>query len=182
MTWLALPPVVVGPHWGKATLILPRVSAVVPGRMPSSLVRTTSLTSPSGPLTLVLMGTISSSKRPSFWAFSARWKLSAAYLSISSLVIPKSRLTFSLVHPMGCMVSAASWLAEVTASSKGLSRASPPMVMDSAPIAIPTSMLPAEMALAISAVALSPEEQKRLTEEAPETLGMPAAREAARSL
>jgi hypothetical protein len=108
VTWLALPPVVVGPHCGKATRILPRLSAVVPGRMPSSWVRVTSFHSPLASWILVLMGTISSANRPAFWARSARWKLSAAYLSISSRVTPKSRLTFSLVQPMGCMQSEAS--------------------------------------------------------------------------
>lgn len=164
VTWLALPPVVVGPHWGNATLILARLSAVVPGRIPSSRVRSTSLTSPSSPLILALIGTISSSNQPSFCAFSARWKLSAAYLSISSLLIPKSLLTFSLVQPIGSMQSAASWLWEVTASSNGLSRLSPPIDIASAPMAIPTSILPVVMAFAMSAVALRLEEQKRLIE------------------
>lgn len=164
MTWLALPPVVVGPHWGNAARTLPRPSAVVPGRMPSSLVRVTSFHSPSGPWILVVMGTISSSNRPAFCARSARWKLSAAYLSISSLVMLKSRLTFSLVQPMGCIQSAASWLWAMTASSKGFSRRSPPWDMLSAPQAMPTSMEPLEMEWAMSAVAFRPEEQKRFTE------------------
>jgi hypothetical protein len=49
-------------------------------------------------------------------------------------------------------------------------------------MAMPTAMEPVEMACAMSAVALRPEEQKRLTEEAPAVLGKPAAREAARAL
>jgi len=133
-------------------------------------------------LTLVRMGTISSSNQPAPCALSARWKLSAAYLSISSLEIPKSRLTFSLVHPMGCMQSSDSWLCLVTSPSNGWSRASPPTVIDSAPRAMPISIEPVVIACAISAVALRPEEQKRLTEEAPAVLGKPAERAAARSL
>jgi hypothetical protein len=54
--------------------------------------------------------------------------------------------------------------------------------MLSAPMAMPISMLPLVMALAMSAVALRPEEQKRLTELAPAVLGKPAARAAVRSL
>lgn len=107
------------------------------------------------------MGTISSSNRPAFWAASARRKLSVAYLSISSRVTLKSRLTFSLVQPMGCMQSTDSCDLEVTASSKGFSRASPPMDMDSAPTARPISMEPLLMAWAMSATALRPDEQKR---------------------
>lgn len=170
------------PHCGNAARILDRPSAVVPGRIPSSLVRVTSTHWPSLSCTFVVMGTISSSDHPAFCAFSARWKLSAANLSMSSLVTLKSRLTFSLVHPMGCMQSAASWLLATTASSKGLSRRSPPIDMFSAPQAMPTSMEPEEMAWAMSAVALRPEEQNRLTELAPAVLGKPAARAAARSL
>lgn len=172
----------VGPHCGKAARILPKLSAVVPGRMPSSLVRITSFVSPSGPKTLVLIGTISSSNRPACWALSALWKLSAAYLSISSRVMLKSCETFSEVQPIGCMQSAASWDWLTTASSKGFSRASPPMLMLSAPSAMPTSIEPVVMALAISAVAWRPEEQNRFMEEAPAVLGKPAARAAARSL
>ena len=53
----------------------------------------------------------------------------------------------------------------------------PPSDMDSAPMAMPTSMLPVAIWAAISWTALRPEEQKRLTEEAAEVLGRPAARE-----
>jgi hypothetical protein len=53
--------------------------------------------------------------------------------------------------------------------------------MDSAPMARPTSMLPVAIWLAMSCVALRPEEQKRLTEEAAVVLGKPAARRAART-
>lgn len=49
-------------------------------------------------------------------------------------------------------------------------------------MAMPTSMEPDEMAWAMSAVALRPEEQKRLMDEALVVLGKPAARAAARAL
>jgi hypothetical protein len=51
-------------------------------------------------------------------------------------------------------------------SWKGFSRRSPPSDMDSAPMAIPTSMLPLEIWFAMSWTALRPEEQKRFTDEA----------------
>lgn len=47
---------------------------------------------------------------------------------------------------------------------------------------MPTEMEPLEIEWAMSAMAFRPEEQKRLTEEAPAVLGKPAAREAARTL
>lgn len=87
----------------------------------------------------------------------------AAYLSISSLEMLKSRLTFSLVHPIGCMQSAASWLLESITSSNGLPSRSPPSDMLSAPQAIPIWIELQAMACAMSAVALSPDEQNRLT-------------------
>jgi hypothetical protein len=49
-------------------------------------------------------------------------------------------------------------------------------------MATPISMEPSAMALAMSWVALRPEEQKRFREYAPEVLGIPAAREAARTM
>ena len=58
----------------------------------------------------------------------------------------------------------------------------PPSDMDSAPMATPTSMLPVAIWAAMSWTAFRPEEQKRLTEEAAEVLGRPAAREAARAM
>src|SRR3569833_3492842 len=86
--------------------------------------------------------------------------------------MPKSRLTFSLVHPMGCRQSWVSWLRRVTFSSKGLTMPSPPAVMDSAPMAMPISMPPVAIWWAMSAVALSPDEQKRFTDNAPCVLGL----------
>lgn len=65
---------------------------------------------------------------------------------------------------MGMVASRASADWERTAGSKGSSMASPPAVMSSAPMATPMEMLPWEMELAMSAVALRPEEQKRLRE------------------
>jgi hypothetical protein len=55
-----------------------------------------------------------------------------------------------------------------------------PKVMDSAPTATPTSIAPVRIWLAMSWIALRPEAQKRLTDEAPAVCGMPAARAAAR--
>ncbi len=49
-------------------------------------------------------------------------------------------------------------------------------------MAMPTSILPLEIWFAMSAVAFRPDEQKRLTLEAPDVMGKPAARDAARSL
>lgn len=81
---------------------------------------------------------------------------------------------------MGCRQSTASWVFKI--SGWYGSRRSPPSLMDSAPIAIPMSMLPSAIWFAMSCVALSPEEQNLFTEDAPEVLGMPAAREAARTM
>jgi len=53
--------------------------------------------------------------------------------------------------------------------------------MDSAPMATPTEMEPWAIWSATSWTALSPDEQKRLTEEAAVVLGKPAARAAART-
>jgi len=53
--------------------------------------------------------------------------------------------------------------------------------MDSAPRARPISMLPVAIWFAMSCVALRPDEQKRLTEEALVVLGKPAERRAART-
>ena len=82
---------------------------------------------------------------------------------------------------MGCMQSAAFGSFRIS-SWKGFSRRSPPSDMDSAPIATPMSMLPLMIWLATSWTALSPDEQKRFTEEAPAVVGYPAAREAARAM
>ena len=74
---------------------------------------------------------------------------------------------------MGCMQSLA--LGSLRISSwKGLARRSPPAVMDSAPTARPHSMLPMLIWLAMSWTALRPEEQKRLTDEAPAVVEYPA--------
>jgi len=81
---------------------------------------------------------------------------------------------------MGCMQSAASWFLKIS-GWKGSIR-SPPSLIDSAPIAIPMSMLPSAIWFAMSCVALSPDEQNLFTEDAPEVLGIPAAREAARTM
>lgn len=80
------------------------------------------------------------------------------------------------------MQSAASCVEERISGWKGFSRRSPPTDMDSAPKAMPISMEPSAIWFAMSCVALSPEEQKRFTVEAPDVLGKPAARAAARSL
>ena len=81
---------------------------------------------------------------------------------------------------MGCMQSAESWFA-MMASWKG-ETGMPVVDMDSAPMAMPQSMLPVEIWLAMSWTAFRPEEQKRLTLLAPAVLGMPAARAAARMM
>lgn len=82
---------------------------------------------------------------------------------------------------MGIMQSAASWVPLIISSTNGRVRRSPPVLMDSAPRARPISMLPVAIWFAMSCVALRPDEQKRLTEEALVVLGKPAERRAART-
>lgn len=180
--WLELPPVLLSPNSGKAGRILLRLSKVVPHLGPSSFVRVTCFSSPVfGSLIVVVIGTISSSNQPAFCALSARWYASAAYRSCASREMLKSFPTFSDVCPIGCKQSLASWFS-MTAGWKGLApRPSSELLIDSAPIATPISMLPILIWLAMSCTDFSPEEQKRLTEEPPVVLGKPAASDAART-
>lgn len=129
---------------------------------------------------MVVMGTISSSNQPAFWATSARRKLSTAYSSCCRREMLKSLPTFSEVWIMGCLQSAASWLASISGEKTVLS----PVAFDmlSPPSAMPMSMLPVVIWLAMSCTALSPDEQNRFTALAPEVCGKPAASMAARTL
>ena len=93
--WDAVPAVIV-PSLPKAGLSLARVSAVVPGRMPSSSV--TSSGSP--PRCGTGTAAISAANRPFLAAAAARWWDMAANSSCCSRVMPSLRPLFSVDSPM----------------------------------------------------------------------------------
>ena len=129
------------------------VSAVVPGRMPSS--RQTTTSPPSGPGTV--MGMICPSKQPPAWAWAARRWLSTAMASISARLMPHWRATFSAVMPMVVYTSGRCSASQGSASSAPTSMGT--RDMDSTPPAMTTSSSPQRMALAAVAMVCRPEEQ-----------------------
>mmetsp|Transcript_56913 Transcript_56913/g.160630 ORF Transcript_56913/g.160630 Transcript_56913/m.160630 type:complete len:210 (+) Transcript_56913:436-1065(+) len=155
-TWLAFPAVVL-PSFLKAAFSLLRPSIVV-ALGPSSASTTTSVVFPSLSFTLVDTGTISSLKRPCFWAARAFSCESTASLSCVSREMFHFSATFSDVMPIGtrtvCAVALAKMLGESFSGS--MSVAMGYMDMDSTPPAMPTSMMPDRMLAAISATACKP--------------------------
>ena len=83
------------PSWLKAGLSLASVSAVVPGRMPSS-----SVTVSVSPLLDTGTPTISAANRPFLAAAAARWWDMAANSSCCSRVMPSWRPLRSVDSPM----------------------------------------------------------------------------------
>lgn len=82
---------------------------------------------------------------------------------------------------MGKRQSFASWLAFRMSSSKARLKRSLPSLSDSAPMAIPISIVPVMISFAMCCVAVKPDEQNRAAVEAAVVLGKPAASEAARA-
>mmetsp|Transcript_70736 Transcript_70736/g.216814 ORF Transcript_70736/g.216814 Transcript_70736/m.216814 type:complete len:246 (+) Transcript_70736:210-947(+) len=156
-TWLALPAVVLPPAL-KAALSSPKPLVVVSARGPSSALTTTSLTLPSASFTFAVIGTISASKRPAFWAATARRCDSAAILSCVSREMPYFAATFSEVMPIGMRHEPAISLSKMPPDI--LLKSTPSVIayidMDSTPPAMPTSMMPDLMAEAMFATACRP--------------------------
>ena len=88
-------PAVIVPSWLKAGLSLASVSAVVPGRMPSS-----SVTVSCSPFAGTGTPAISAANRPFLAAAAARWWDMAANSSCCSRVMPSSRPLRSVDSPM----------------------------------------------------------------------------------
>mmetsp|Transcript_35910 Transcript_35910/g.73796 ORF Transcript_35910/g.73796 Transcript_35910/m.73796 type:complete len:233 (+) Transcript_35910:325-1023(+) len=159
-------PAVVEPPFLKTGLSLASFSKVEPSRGPSSLVITISFSFPSASSTVTLTGTISRSKRPSFWARSAFMCDSTAKRSCTSRETPYFSATFSEVTPMAlnCSLAMGCWKASdmfIGGSDDG-SPGAPPLVIDSTPPPMPASIDPHLMAWAIWVTASSPEAHWRL--------------------
>ena len=113
----ALPAVMV-PSASNAGRSPPRLSAVVPGRTPSSVSTTSGSPLRCGTDTL----TISSAKRPSFWAADARSCDAAAKASWRSRVMPWAALVyFSVPAPMAHTSKAQNKPSYIMASTTDLS-------------------------------------------------------------
>lgn len=163
----------------------PSFSSEVAGRGPSSWV-----TSPSSTGT----GTISLSKRPAFWAASARRWLRSAKASASRRVMPSRAASSSAVSPIDRVVAAGK-RGLVNRQPSGVSYVSPggahgvpglavtqgARVIDSTPPATTRSASPALIVWAADATAVSPEAHSRLTVYPGTVWGRPASSTAIRA-
>ncbi|MNT05666.1 hypothetical protein D3C72_1402940 [compost metagenome] len=175
------------PALSKAGFRPDRLSSVAPWRTNSSVLNATGSPLRCG----ISTGTISSSKRPAFWAASALFWEPTANSSCASRVMPYSLATFSAVMPMwywlytshrpSTIIESTSLVSPMRKPSREPGSTCGAALMFSMPPATTISASPAMIALAASITAFRPEPHTLLMVMAGTMSGRPALREAWRA-